>query len=611
MIQRAPTEHQLIVYDVATRASTLIQRLTDQRGSLNWVVWKGNDRLLLEVEAYGDIRTSLRTYDYSVYRVVSVRPDGSGILQLFEGSSRRLASVHASTLLLDYLPHDSDHVLISAQDDYGVGVWRGNVETGAVERLLDGEWSTAGYMTDGQGYPVLRKDWLDDGRGWRFLSRAPGERHWRELLEARAIPDGDASPDFEPVAPAPGAGQVYVMARPEGRDRLGLYIFDANQRALGAPIYESDRADASTPWIDPNTYELIATCEELERPVCHARDPSFQRHLNAAQTFVGEDAVVTLLDRSENGQRWLLSGNGPAHPGAFYIYDLDAGRIDPIALQYPELTDGLAPTRVERFTARDGAALWAYVTAVPGAGPRPMVVMPHGGPETRDRYGFDFFAQYLAAQGYVVLQPNFRGSGGFGRAFAELGHRQWGARMQDDVTDAVRHMIEAGAADPERICIVGGSYGGYVALAGVVQTPELYRCAVSIAGVSDLLDVMRSERRDAGRSSMAYHYWLRSIGDPRTDADVLAAASPARHASAIAAPVLLIHGEDDGRVPIRQSELMDEALRSAGRDVRFVRVADSGHIWASWSTEHRLTLLRETSAFLAQHLGQTPQPRAH
>jgi dipeptidyl aminopeptidase/acylaminoacyl peptidase len=396
------------------------------------------------------------------------------------------------------------------------------------------------------------------------------------------------------------------MARPQDRDRLGLYIFDARQRSLGAPLFESAEADASVPWIDPTTYEVIATCETTTRRICRARDQGVQRHLDAVQAFVGPDAVVGLVDRSADGQRWLLRAEGPTLPGAYYLYDLGAARVDPIALQYPDLTEGLAPTRIEHFQTRDGQALWAYVTALPGDGPRPTVIMPHGGPESRDAYGFDPIVQYLAARGYVVVQPNFRGSGGFGRAFAESGSREWGGRMQDDVTDAVRHMIDAGVADAQRICIVGGSYGGYVALAGLYLTPELYRCAVAIAGVSDLPESLRSDRATAGRSSMTYQYWLRSMGDPRRDRDALIAASPARHAAAIQAPVLLIHGEDDQNVLIRQSELMDEALRGAGRDVRFVRVPNSGHIWSNWEPEHRLTLLRETSAFLDRHLRTAP-----
>jgi dipeptidyl aminopeptidase/acylaminoacyl peptidase len=473
-----------------------------------------------------------------------------------------------------------------------------------VERVLDGNWSTARYVTDGLGFPVLRQYWLQNGRGWRILSRAPGEVHWSPLLEARGGADADSlnSPDFEALAAGPGAGKVYVLARPEGRDLLGLYLFDTAAGALGAPLQENTHADASTPWINPDTHELMATCEYAERRVCQARDPRVQRHLNAVQAFAGAEADITLVDISAGGEQWLLFAEGPTLPGGYYFYDLTTAHVEPIAMNYPDLAEGLAPSRIEHFQARDGATLWAYVTALPGEGPRPTIIMPHGGPESRDTYGFDFLAQFLAAKGYVVVQPNFRGSNGFGRAFAEAGFRQWGGVMQNDVTDAVRHMIESGAADPARICIVGGSYGGYAALAGLVLTPDLYRCAVSIAGVSDLPEILRSARSQSGRSSMRYQYWLVSIGDPGRDEAALIAASPARRADAVHAPVLLIHGEDDGNVPIRQSELMDEALRAAGRDVRFVRLPDSGHVWANWSVENRLLMLRETEAFLDQHL---------
>ncbi|MGQ0531775.1 MAG: hypothetical protein ACT4OF_03675, partial [Caulobacteraceae bacterium] len=192
--------------------------------------WKGNDRLLFEVEAYHEFRTSRRDYDYSVYRVISVRRDGTNLVQMFRGSMRRLAFAHASTQLLDSLPRDPAHILLSALDDYGIGVWRANVETGAVERVLDGAWATRSYLTDGEGFPVVRLDLLQDGRGWRILSRAPGEIHWSELLEVRGVADAISSPDFQPVAPGPGAGQVYVLSRPANRDLLGLYLFDTRTR---------------------------------------------------------------------------------------------------------------------------------------------------------------------------------------------------------------------------------------------------------------------------------------------------------------------------------------------------------------------------------------------
>jgi dipeptidyl aminopeptidase/acylaminoacyl peptidase len=204
-----------------------------------------------------------------------------------------------------------------------------------------------------------------------------------------------------------------------------------------------------------------------------------------------------------------------------------------------------------------------------------------------------------------VFQPNFRGSEGSGRSFAVAGYRQWGLRMQDDVTDGVRHLIESGAADAQRICIVGASYGGYVALAGGAFTPDLYRCVVAIAGDADLIQMLDEERQLQGRGSVGYAYWLRITGDPSRDRDALAAVSPARHAENFSAPVLLIHGVDDYTVRIEQSETMHQALRRAGKPVEFVRVEHEGHYWVE--EENRRRMLEETERFLAQHLGSASQ----
>jgi dipeptidyl aminopeptidase/acylaminoacyl peptidase len=230
------------------------------------------------------------------------------------------------------------------------------------------------------------------------------------------------------------------------------------------------------------------------------------------------------------------------------------------------------------------------------------VLLPHGGPEARDYFGYDAFAQFLASRGDVVVQPHFRGSIGSGRAFGNAGRGQWGQLMQHDLTDAVRHMVETNIADPAKVCIVGASYGGYAALAGVAFTPELYRCAVAIAAPSDLIEVLSEERRNSGSAAMNYQYWLRSIGDPRTDRERLIAASPARSPERITAPLLLIHGETDETVPIRQSQLMMQAMSRVGRPARLIRLEDSDHFWDRWSMENRLVLFRETEAFLAQHL---------
>jgi dipeptidyl aminopeptidase/acylaminoacyl peptidase len=230
--------------------------------------------------------------------------------------------------------------------------------------------------------------------------------------------------------------------------------------------------------------------------------------------------------------------------------------------------------------------------------------MPHGGPEIRDQLDFDPHAQALAAQGWLVLQPNFRGSGGYGRKFAEAGYRQWAKRMQDDLTDAAQELVAEGLADRNRIAIYGASYGGYAALAGAVMTPELYRAAISVAGPGNLLEMLSYVRSEDGSDAESYQYWLRSIGDPKTDRAALEAASPELHARLVQVPVFLVHGAKDDVVPVAQSRRMKRALERAGRKVEYLEFPDEGH--SDWSEENDTKLMNSVIAFLQRALATSP-----
>jgi dipeptidyl aminopeptidase/acylaminoacyl peptidase len=231
----------------------------------------------------------------------------------------------------------------------------------------------------------------------------------------------------------------------------------------------------------------------------------------------------------------------------------------------------------------------------------PLVVLVHGGPTARDDFEFDWWASFLASRGYAVLQPNFRGSSGYGAAWEEAGYREWGRLMQTDVEDGALVLGRNGIADPERICIVGGSYGGFAALAGAALTPERYACAAAIAGVSDLPMMLSNVAIAIGSQSMPSDWWGMLIGDRREDGAALRAVSPAHQAANVRAPVLLIHGANDTVVPIAQSRRMADALRSAGKDVRLVEYPGEDH-WLSDATT-RIAMLRELETFLAAHLG--------
>lgn len=607
------TRH-LIVHEVATNQARVVQALPPTSGQhFLWVQWKSDDRLVFGVrqelavrsrESTGSRLQDVGGFGFSIYRVVSMPRDGGPIVEMFGQQSRQLSYGFGSTAMIDDLPTDPENILLIASDNGGVGVWRGNVNTGRVERVADGTYDTLSYAIDGAGYPVMRMDAIQNGAGRRFLRRASGERSWTTYRDFRRGERTSNSPDFYIVGPGPGPGQVYVLARPEDRDLLGLYLFDTATGALGAPLQEGRQADVSFPLIHPVNHQVLVTCEYAQKRTCASTDRGVDRHLRAVQSFFGAGVSVAVVSTSADNNTWLVYAEGPAEPGSYYVYSRANANMQGLAALYPRApVASLSPVEIVTYQARDGAALWAYVTAQPGSGPRPTIILPHGGPEARDRFDYDSYAQFLASRGYVVVQPNFRGSLGFGRAFADAGRGQWGLRMQDDVTDVTRHMIAAGVADPRRICIVGASYGGYAALAGVALTPDLYRCAISIAGVSDLAESLRSERHANGRLSVNYQYWLRSIGNPNENRDALNAVSPARLADRVTAPVLLIHGTEDDNVEYRQSELMQRALERAGKPTRLIELEGAGHYWDQWSEEQRVTVFRESEAFLAQHLG--------
>jgi dipeptidyl aminopeptidase/acylaminoacyl peptidase len=290
--------------------------------------------------------------------------------------------------------------------------------------------------------------------------------------------------------------------------------------------------------------------------------------------------------------------------GPFYArIELDTGSAGVLGPVYGDLKpQDIAEVRAVRYKAADGLEITGYLTLPKGraAEKLPLIVMPHGGPASRDEPGFDWWAQGLASRGYAVLQPNFRGSDGFGRKFLEAGYGQWGRKMQSDLSDGVRYLSAQGTIDPARVCIVGASYGGYAALAGATLDKGVYRCAVAVAGVADLKQFLVEElKSDNGRETATQRYWSRFMGvENRRDRD-LTAISPAHNVAGSSVPVMLIHGKDDTVVLYAQSQRMHDALRAAGRPVEFVTLKAEDH-WLSRSAT-RLQTLEATVAFIEKH----------
>ncbi len=332
-------------------------------------------------------------------------------------------------------------------------------------------------------------------------------------------------------------------------------------------------------------------------------DPAAERIWSAiSRAFAGR--APELVSWSDDLRTLVVMTGGSGDSGGYHLVDLDTRASRIVGEAYPALTtDRIGTVRAIRYTAEDGLVIHGYLTMPPGVtDPKnlPLIVLAHGGPASRDRMGFDWWAQALASRGYAVLQANFRGSSGYGQAFVEAGYGEWGRKMQTDLSDGVRWLAGQGIVDPARVCIVGASYGGYAALAGATVDRSVYRCAVSVAGVSDLRRMLEWEARQGPRrDSQAVRYWTRFMGVERSSDRSLEALSPARLADQVGVPVMLLHGRDDTVVPMEQSRIMASALRAAGKPYEMIELSGEDH-WLS-RADTRQRMLIESLRFLEAH----------
>jgi dipeptidyl aminopeptidase/acylaminoacyl peptidase len=457
-------------------------------------------------------------------------------------------------------------------------------------RLLErGTPYTDDWLVDSRGKPFARGEFNPElGKYGLLVKDGAG---WKRIFEST-----DSALTLVGVS-ADNTAVFAIGSNGEARRALWSIPVDgsAPKKLVEDPLLEVEQAE-----LDPLTDRVVGVrLGGMQRPYRWI-DSSFEKRTAAlGRTFGGRGADI--VSRSADNKRVVVRVSSGTQAPVYYLVDYGAKTADIIGEAYPALANVTPGTqRAYAYKSRDGVELHAYLTIPAGATEKslPLVVLPHGGPEYRDDPDFDWWTQFLASRGYAVLRPQFRGSTGFGREHVLAGRGQWGLRMQDDVTDGVKAVIAEGIADPKRVCIVGASYGGYAALAGVTYTPELYACGVSVAGVSDLGEMLAYEEKNSGGDSDASLYWRDSIGtrdDPRVGQK-----SPARHARNIRAPVLLIHGSNDSVVPFAQSQMMDNALNSAGVPHQLVTLDSADHWLSSGATRTRL--LSEIEKFLAANL---------
>ncbi|MFO7692528.1 MAG: prolyl oligopeptidase family serine peptidase [Vicinamibacterales bacterium] len=411
--------------------------------------------------------------------------------------------------------------------------------------------------------------------------------------------------------------RVYMVSNKGGAvDLMRLTLVDV---ATGAEtVVESDpekRVDIDNAIFSDRTDELLATVYVDDRQRIYFKDPAFEAdYRRVEKQLPGRE--LNFRSPTADEQRWIVSAASDIEPGEAYLYDRAARTL---TLQYriyeklPRTT--LAAMTSVRYPSSDGLEIPAYLTLPKGVTPRglPAIVVPHGGPWARDVWGYDAFAQFLANRGYAVLQPNFRGSTGYGRRFLDAGNKQWGEKMQDDITWGVKYLVAQGIADPARVGVMGGSYGGYATLAGVAFTPEVYAAGVSLVGPSNLITLLDSIPAywEAGRK-----VFYERMGDPSTPAGraQLERQSPLNSAAKITTPLLVIQGANDPRVNKAESDQIVVALRDRGFPVEYIVAPDEGHGFAR--PVNNMAAFAAAERFLAAHLkgrfqeGATPEVAA-
>jgi dipeptidyl aminopeptidase/acylaminoacyl peptidase len=465
---------------------------------------------------------------------------------------------------------------------------RCDLETHTQTVYRQGSEFTRQWLVDGAGDIVAEEDYRDADQQWSVKLLRDG--HLQPTASGREPID---YPELLGFGPTEG---TLLMRLLEDGDPVWR-LMSIKDGTLGPPMAE--RMTLDEPIEDPRNYRMIGGVHVDDDYKYVFFDPSMQRHWDATvRAFNGEH--VRLESASADFRRIVVRVDGPQYGYQYQLVDFDTHKADSVGDVYAGLT---APLEVRRITyaAGDGLQVPAYLTLPPGRDPKnlPLIVLPHGGPAVRDTAEFDWWSQALADQGYAVLQPNYRGSD-IDRRFLTAGFSQWGRKMQTDLSDGVRYLATEGIADPQRVCIVGGSYGGYAALAGVTLEPDVYRCAVSVAGLSDLKRMLNwVNEKHFSNKNLEQRYWDRFLGVTGPSDPTLSQISPINHVDAVKVPVLLIHGRDDTVVPFEQSESMFTSMRHANKSVELVTLKHEDH-WLSRG-ETRLQMLQATVAFLQAH----------
>ena len=474
-------------------------------------------------------------------------------------------------------------------------LYRVDLDTGDVQIAAHGSEIAQNWLVGPDGQVIARTSYDEQHGGWEVRTGASSGRvlaSGKSALSSVGSLNRGRTPDS------------IVIEEPSGDANYWQELKLSGEAVTDTPADET----VNDILLDPVTHQWVGKVVRGDQPTPIFFDPLAESRVRGAlKAFPG--LSTQLISFTPDLGKMIIETSGTGDSGTYWLVDIDTGKADPVGQEYPDVPlDAVGTVEMVDWKAADGLALRGVLSLPAGRDPKnlPVVVMPHGGPVARDYPIFDWWAQLFASRGYAVFQPNFRGSSGYGVAFRNAGFGQWGRKMQTDVSDGLAALAARGIVDPKRACIVGWSYGGYAAEAGVTVQQGLYRCAVSMAGVSDPEGlIIYARQKSAGDDTSEVRGWKEYLGVTSEWHNDLNAISPVKLAAKADAPILLVHGTDDTTVPIEQSQAFERALKAAGKPVEFITLPHADH-WLL-QDDSRLTMAKASLDFVLSHNPPDPE----
>lgn len=563
--------------------------------NINSVFWKGNDRLLFNSAIDG----------HEIPLLASVDLQGKGYKRILEPRRTKDDFSIFFGSLVDRYPASNEHILISGftseSDARKINpssprnltptVYKVNVKTARRTQIvgLDRDYAVGWFDAAGNQRLTTRTE----GKAMSFLTRERNDQPWQ------VIKTFDVTDIRWEIQGLLADGHTAYLLDYTAEDRGVLRSLDLDTGRLSEPLFSPPEGEIVRVTFSPKRERLLSVIYEGAKTHTRWFDERWQSIAKAIETQ-NPDHNVAIISISDDEKRFIFRTYSDRDPGQYFLGDMKGAglRVQLITSVRPAVKPAtMSPMTPVKFLARDGLELHGYLTKPVGVADRsaPLLIMPHGGPfGIRDSWGFNTEVQFLANRGYAVFQVNYRGSGGYGRSFEHAGYQEWGGKMQDDLTDAVKWAMTQGMADPQRVGIIGTSYGGYAALAGVTMTPVLYKVGVNYAGVSDLRLITRYDMRTDAASLAIF---AKAVG---RDPALLSARSPVEHVEKIQVPTLHAYGRNDPRVEFSHWEVLEKALKKHGKTYEILIENREGHGFEKQETAYRY--YRAVEAFLAKYM---------